>query len=152
MEFGSPAAGPLAARVYDPSESSSHRIRVRVSGPVYHPSESESHPSWRPSQVSIEIQSTSNSIRGPTRVQDPSKSQIQTSSNSSPSHSAAAAQSIIHRKTVVIEFGSESTSQSILPGHSRSSWNISFQVIEIQTSSIRCQSGCFKLGVIYLLH
>ena len=107
-----------------PSESSLHRIRVLlVSGPVYHSSESESHgirvrvtggpegtgncsscygPSRWPSLFSIEIQSTLNSVRRPTRVYDPSKSSC---------HRIWVR--VIHRKTAVIEFGSESGGQSI---------------------------------------
>ena len=133
----------------DPSKSSRRRILVRVSGSLYHPSENLNsslrirvrvdailHPTrnpvvmefglpaqpesmihWHPnpvvnefgsesaaqseshllgfeSAVSIEIQSTSNSVRRP---------------------------GMIHRNTVAIESGSESSAQSILPGHPRSS-------------------------------
>ena len=90
MEFGSPAqpesmSDPLA------SESSRHRIRVRISGPVHHPSESESH------RIRVRV-------GGP--VYSPSKSCR---------HRilfAGLLESMILRNPVVIEFGSESAAQS----------------------------------------
>ena len=70
------------------------------------------------SLLSIEIQSTLNSVRRPTGSPRDSLCSIEIhsrssrSSNSGPSHRPCP--SIIHRKTVVIEFGSEPAAQSIL--------------------------------------
>ena len=90
IKFGS-GAGP-ARRLYHPSESSRHRIRVRVGGPgpVYDPSY---HPS---ALLSFGIQSSSNSDRRPS----PSPSFI---GILPPSKSGWRPQSIIHPNPVVIE-------------------------------------------------
>ena len=97
------------------------------------------------SAVSIEIQSTSNSVRRPTRVYDPSKS-------SRPQIRVRVSGPFYHPlETVVIEFGSESAAQPIFPGHSpsQSSSNTSFQVAEIQTSLASISGRQSGLGRVY---
>ena len=91
---GSPAQPESTS--YDPSESSRHRIRVRVSGPVYHPSRKT---------VAIEF----DRVGGP--VYPPSKSSRHRIRIAG-SLAAAAARpappaSLFHRNPVVVEFGFE---------------------------------------------
>ena len=96
---------------------------------------------------SIEIQSTSNSVRRPTRVYDPSES-------SRPQIRVRVSGPFYHpleKVVIVIEFGSESAGQSILPGHSasQSSSNTSFQVAETQTSLASISGRQSGLGRVY---
>ena len=137
MEFGS------SAQVHGPSESSRRRIRVRVSGPVYHPSELESHrirvpcrvggPVHSPSNLneSRQSESTSNSVRRPTRVNDPSKSSRHRTRVRVSGPVYHPSENSSHR------FGSESAAPAVCPpGTFTVVIEQSFQVIEIQTSSI----------------
>ena len=90
---------------------------------------------------------TSNSVRRPTRVYDPSKS------SRPPSQIRVRVSGPFYHplETVVIEFGSESAAQPILPGHSpsQSSSNTSFQVAEIQTSLASISGRQSGLGRVY---
>ena len=81
---------------YDPSESSRHRIqvRVRVSGPVYHLSR-------KTAAIEFGFESAAKSIlhRNPVDIEF-----------GLPAHWQPAGESVIHRNPVVVEFGSESES------------------------------------------
>ena len=89
---GSPAQPESTS--YDPSESSRHRIRVRVSGPVYHPSR-------KTAAIEFGFESAAQTILHRNLVD------IEFGSLA---HWQPAGESVNNRNPVVVEFGSESES------------------------------------------